>query len=924
VWFKLLGPFEIEADEPVSIPRRRERCLLAVLLLEQGRGVSASRLAELLWDGDPPSSARNALSTHVSRLRAALDPGLVRIDRSGSGYVLHTDPQRIDAHRFEDLVRQARDLPVPDRAPVLRSALALWRGRLLADLGSDQLRDWLGAGLEELRLAAVELRSEADLAAGRHTELIPELQCLVSTYPSRERFIADLMLALYRSQRQTDALAVYEDSRRVLADELGLSPGPELRELHERILRTDPVLDLPERITALGREPVSPPAPRQLPHDIANFTGRDAEVAALDALVPDERTAPTIVSIDGAPGTGKTTLAVHWAHRQAARYPEAQLYLNLRGYGPGEPVGPSAAAEILLRSLGIDGEQIPPGADERSALLRSSLAGRSVLMLLDNARDADQVRPLLPGTGSLVVVTSRSQLRGLSIRDGAHRVTLRRLPADQAVELLAGAVGVERVTAEPAAAARLAELCDNLPLALAIVAERAHRAGTLAEVVEALADEHARLDQLGTGEGDPHTDLRAALSWSYQALAADAAVMFRKLGLHPGIYVDLAGAAALADVPVPRAKAALDHLATVHLVEEPRWQVYELHDLVRLYAADLAVEYESEAERDDTVRRILSWYLHLTVSADRRLLPHRRRDFVAPHEPLRPPLEFADQAAAIDWFTAEYHCLRAVASWAVEHGYAEYGWRIALAMLTFIDRTVPVAEAVAFFELVHRAVKSDGDLVGTAYTLNALGAVQLGNDDPRRAWPYLEEALALFQRLGHRRGEAMLLGNIGLAASELGEYEAARYHFAVALKLCDQLAYPRGTVLNLDNLGVMHTATSEYAQAVRCHLRADEISRTLGDPLLDAINQHHLGRAYAGLGRISLSAKAFRESVARYRHLGNRRWAAIVLTDFATMLNKANHPTLARTMWQEALTTLTDLGDHRAEEVHKALSPTPH
>lgn len=918
--FKLLGTFEIEAGQPVSIPRRRERCLLAVLLLDNHRAVSADRLVDLLWDGVPPRAARSALSTHVSRLRAVLDGSLARIERSGPGYVVHTDPQRIDAHQFTELVRQARDLPVPDRAPVLGSALALWRGPLLADVASDLVRSRIGTGLEELRLEALDLRAEADLAAGRHREVVAELGELAAAHPSRERFTAHLMLALYRSGRQTDALAVFDESRRVLADELGLSPGPELRELHERILRTDPALDLPERIATVDQVPVPRPTPRQLPHDIANFTGRHAELSELDALVDVDRLAPTIIAIDGAPGTGKTALAVHWAHRVADHYAEAQLYLNLRGYGPGEPVTPAAAAEILLRALGVGAERIPPGADERSALLRGTLPCRNVLLLLDNARDADQVRPLLPGAGGLVVVTSRSQLRGLSIRDGAHRVTLRPLPTGQAVDLLATAVGPERVAAEPVAATRLVELCDHLPLALAIVAERAHRAGTLAEVVDALADERARLDHLGTGDDDPHTDLRVALSWSYQALDPDAAALFPKLGLHPAIHIDPAAAAALADVPVARAKAALDHLTTVHLAEEPRWQVYELHDLVRLYAADLAREHESDAERDAAERRVLSWYLHLAVSADRRLLPHRRRDFVAPYEPLRPPPDFADQAAAIEWFTAEYHCLRGVAISAVERGHVGYGWRIALAMLTYIDRTVPVDDAITFFETIHSAAEADGDLPGMAYTLNALGALLLGDGRTHSARSCFTSALALFQRLEHRRGEAMLFGNMGLACGELGEHVEARHHFNVALKLCDQLAYPRGTVLNLDSLGVTHTAVGEYHEAVQCHLRADAISRTLGDPLLDAINQHHLGRAHTGLGRVAAATRAFRQSIDRYRTLGNRRWSAIVLTDFADTLDRAGHPAIARGMWRQALATLTELGDQRARDVRTSLA----
>jgi DNA-binding SARP family transcriptional activator len=924
VRFRLLGPFEIMAGEPVSIPRRRERCLLAVLLLELGRPVADDRLIDLLWDGAPPPSAASALRSHISRLRAIVDSDDLRIGRQGQGYVAHADPEHIDAHQFQALVRQARTAPMPARAPMLREALALWRGPVLADIGSDLIRDRMGAGLEELRLEALDLRIDADLASGQHRALIPELRELVAAHPNRERFAGQLMVALYRSERQTDALRVYKEYQRVLADELGLYPGPELRRLHEQILRGDPELNLVGADRgALPATGATHQAPRQLPHDIANFTGRGAELARLDTLAGAGGSAggaaPTIVSIDGAPGTGKTTLAVHWAHRIAHRYPDAQLHLNLRGYGTGDPITPAAAAETLLRGLGVDGELIPSGAEERAALLRSRLAAYDVLILLDNARDSDQVRPLLPATGSLVIVTSRNQLRGLSIRDGAHRVTLSRLPADQAVELLAGAVGPDRVAAEPAAAARLVELCDHLPLALAIVAERTQRAGTLAEVVNALSDEQARLDNLGTGEDDPHTDLRAALSWSYRALGADAAATFRKLGLHPADDIGVDAAAALANMPVVRAKAVLDQLVAAHLVEQRRPHRYELHDLIRLYAADLAHIHASSAERDAAMHRVLDWYLHAAVNADRRLYPQRRRDFVAPYEPSTEPPEFADAAAATRWLALEYDCLRAVVDWATTHGCAGHAWRIAVAMTTFFNRTIPWSDGLMFYESVLRAVESAGDLTGMAYTLNSLGTQHFNRGDPGASLAVFERSLAQFQRLSHRRGEAMLLGNLGLVCGELGEHDQARRYAMLARTLCEELDYPRGTAMNLDNLGVTHTVAGEYDAAIDRLLQADAIYRELGDIEAHAGNQHHLGNAYAGLGESARSTRAFRESIGMWRAVGSRRWEAVVLTDFGRMLQDAGHSGLARRMWEAALVTMRELGDPRAPGIQAAL-----
>jgi len=921
VKFRLLGPFEIEADEPVSIPRRRERCLLAVLLLEQGRGVAAERLADLLWDGEPPSTARTTLRSHVSRLRAAVGSHGVRISRQGSGYLLRTDPASIDAHVFRMLVQEARELTEPDhRSKVLRSALDLWRGPVLADIATGLISDRLGAGLEELRLEALDQRISADLAAGLHRELIGELRELLATQPDRERFAAHLMLALYRSGRQGDALSVYDESRRLLASELGLSPGSELRRLHERILRADPVLELPERVSV--PEPAkSLGNPRQLPHDIADFMGRERELAALQSLASDGRAAPTIVAIDGAPGTGKTTLAVHWAHHIALRYPDIQLYLNLRGHSPGGPVTPAAAAETLLRAIGVHSELIPPSVEERSALLRSSLVGREVLMLLDDARDSDQVRPLLPGTDSLVIVTSRNQLRGLSIRDGAHRVTLQRMPPDQAIDLLAAAIGAERVAAERDAAVRLVALCDHLPLALAIVAERAHRAGTLAEVVSAL--EQARLDNLGTGADDPHTDLRAALSWSYRALHEDAAAMFRKLGLHPASDIGLETAAALADLPVPAAKATLDQLVAAHLVEQRRPSRYELHDLIRLYATEAAHHEETAGDQETAVRRVLDWYLHAAVSADEQLSPHRRRDFIEPYQPRTEPPALAGPLEAERWFEQEYDSLRAVTCWAAANGWASYTWRIALAMNTFVDRTIPWRDGVEFYQLAVRAAESAGEPVGQAYALNSLGSVHSKAGWTNEAKACFEQSRALFHELSHDRGEAMSMANIGLMYGNLGLHEEARRYAMLALELCAKLNYPRGTAQNLDNLGIALTVAGQYEQAVECHEQAHTINREIGDAASEAENLHHLGSAYAGLGDVPRSTRAFRTAVSIYRSLGSRRWEASVLIDFGKMLAGAGLPALARATLQSALGTMRDFGDPRARDIEAELAKLP-
>ncbi len=673
----MLGPWEIRVNwRAVAVPAGQLRVLLAVLLLSPSESVPIEDLVRCLWPDHPPSRPRETLHTYVTRLRKLLGADLIET-APGGGYRIRLAAEQIDLHRFRELMRWSRSARTEaDELRVLRDALRLWRGRPFGDLASSWLDREVLPRLTEEWFTATERRIDLELNQGRHPQLIAELWDLTQRFPTRESLWIRLITALHRSGRRADALDAYQQVRAILDDELGIDPGDQLALLQRAIL-----------LDGTG-EPEQPPThgPQELPHDIANFIVRGRELKALDAVGNKTRNgAPTIVAIDGAPGTGKTTLAVHWAHQIAHQFPDGQLFLNLRGYGPGRPLVPASAAATMLRSLGVDGEVIPAGLEERAALLRSTLAGRRVLILLDNARDAGQVRPLLPGTDCLVIVTSRNQLRSLSIRDQADRITVERLEQEQAVELLATIIGPEKASSERAAVHRLARLCDNLPLALAIVAERANRARLLAEVVAAVEDEKARLDQLATGEIDPHTDLRAGLSWSYGALRPDAAAMFRMLGLHAANDIGVETAAALADLTVPVARQCLDQLVAIHLVEQRRPDRYEFHDLIRLYAIDQATQHVRPAEREAAVRRVLDWYLHAAVSADSQLLPHRRHDLVSPYIPQRPPPQFREAAEAARWFAAEYECLRSIITWATANGWHEHAGRIAMAMTAYID-----------------------------------------------------------------------------------------------------------------------------------------------------------------------------------------------------------------------------------------------
>jgi DNA-binding SARP family transcriptional activator len=595
---RILGPLELRGPTgSAGLGGDKPRRLLGALALHASEVVTADRLVDLAWGESPPRSAHANLLTYLSSLRRALRPcaGL-SIEARPPGYRLLGDAQSLDWLRFLDLADAARQAHPADPGKaglLLREALGLWRGPVLADV-ADRLTPLQPriAALEEARLSAQVLCVEADLLAGRHAEVLGELAELTGGHPLHEQLRGQHMLALYRCGRPADALAVFHQLREQLRDELGVDPGPGLGRLYEAILRADPQLDhatapgVPEAAApASGARPVMPP--RQLPGGASAFTGRRDELGRLDEFLTGERDSVPVAVISGSPGVGKTALALRWAHRVQGRFPGGTLFADLRGYAP--EGAPRTAGEVLdgfLRALGV--RDIPAGEDERAAAFRTALDGKSVLIVLDNAASPAQVRPLLPGSpGCLVLVTSRSQLSGLAIREGAASVPLGPLAESEAVALLRRLLPGPRVDAEPGAAAGLARLCDGLPLALRIAAERAAiRPGLrLAELASQLSAERDRLDLLASADDEP-VAVRSAFSCSYSAVCGPGARMFRLLGLHPGADVSEGAAAALAGLPMTHARRLLDGLTGVHLVEEGPPGRFRLHDLLRLQPLD--------------------------------------------------------------------------------------------------------------------------------------------------------------------------------------------------------------------------------------------------------------------------------------------------------------------------------------------------
>jgi DNA-binding SARP family transcriptional activator len=604
--FRVLGPVQalVEGD-PVDLGDRKQRLVLAVLLLEANQMVSVGRLIRILWRDRPPATARRIVQTHVSRLRGTLTrlrhaapvPGLTRC---GEGYQLSCDPDRVDVHRFRSAVERARlSSEDQERVRILREALGLWRGPALADVVADETRQELCGGLEESRLAAVEERLDAELRLGHQDWLIDDLTELSARHPHRQRLVGQLMLALHRAGRTADSLRLYASYRGRLTDELGLEPSAELQRLHVRILRSEPgTTTVPQPRT--GRPPAgtaAPVRPRQLPADVSPFVGRDGYLARLEqVLAPGGEPPPAtpVALVSGMAGVGKTALVTHWAHIHADAYPDGQLYVDLRGHSTEAPLSEVEALAAMHSGLGVAAEKVPPRAQDAAALYRSLLSGRRMLVVLDDALGPELVRALLPGCATCaVVVTGRDRLAGLVARNGAKRIDLEPLELPEAAKLAVSTLST--APHDAAAVNTLVELCGRLPLAIRIAATQvADRDVDVATQVEAMTE--AGLMDLLQIEGDEDGSVPAAFSRSYAALPPPAAAMFRRLVAAGPAPLQATTAARLAGTTLDAAQRALRHLAAANLVSEQGTDRFSLPDLLRRYAASHLSHVDGQSE----------------------------------------------------------------------------------------------------------------------------------------------------------------------------------------------------------------------------------------------------------------------------------------------------------------------------------------
>jgi len=919
--FGLLGPLTVRrGGVEAPVPPGKQRVVLAALLLNANRLVGLDELAEALWGPRPPASARATMQNYVMRLRKSL--GDSRIATRPGGYLISVDPGELDVSRFETLLGSARaagrDGLWEQAADQAETALALWRGEPLADVDSDLLALRERPRLAELRLQALESRIDADLHLGHAGEVVGELRHLASAHPLREHFHGLLMQALYRDGRQGEALAAYQDARRVLIDELGTEPGADLRELHQRILTADSALETPEAARpAVGGRPSV--VPRELPRGIRDFTGREAELVALSGLLDPEageNAPPTVVisAIGGTAGVGKTALAVHWAHQMADRFPDGQLYVNLRGYDPGQPMPATDALAGFLRALGVPGPDIPAEEDERAARYRSLLAGQRILVMLDNAGDAQQVRPLLPGTpGCAVVVTSRDALAGLIVRDGATRLDLDLLPVADAVSLLQALIG-GRVDAEPEAAAALAARCCQLPLALRVTAElAAARPHTpLAELAAELAGQQQRLDALDVG-GDPRTAVRAVFSWSYRHLDPEAARAFRLAGLHPGADLEPCAVAALTASTAAQGRRLLEVLARAHLVQPTGPGRYGMHDLLRAYAAEQACAVDTEEQRHAALTSLFDYYLVAAAGAMDALHPaekHRRPRPPAPVRPVPPP---PAPAAARDWLDAERASLVAVTAHAAGHGWPGRAVTLAgiLSRYLRVDGHSPDAQAV--FADALQAARQTGDPAGQAQALRDLGVVDTWQDHHPQAVGKFRSALELYRQIGDRSGQAQTLHDLGIVAWRQGRAQEAIGHYQQALALSREIGDRLGEGRALINLGNIATRQGHHEHAAGHYRESLAIFREIGDRNAEAIALDNLGELLCREGRYRQAEDHLGPALAIFRELGNRHGEADVLQNLGYASRGQARFQEAAGFCRQALAIFGELGDRSGE-----------
>jgi len=944
--FAVLGPVRAwRGQVELEIGPKQQRALLAMLLIKAGQPVNLDDLVALLWEEDPPSSAVNSVHKYVGRIRrqleqdlASRDPGRWLVRHSG-GYRLMVDQGQVDLLVFRDQLGKAYSALAradTDTALALfQRGLSLWHGRCAEGAALTQRARAVLTAIDREYLTAVGAAADAAIAARRPEQVLPELRGAALSEPLNESLQARLILLLAAAGQQGAALAHYQEVREHLADELGVDPGKELRSAHERVLRQEvppagptggirPGATSAHPQSATGVQNPTPSTssgglatplvgPAQLPADLPTFAGRQEELARLAALVDSPAEAQrtiVIVAIDGMAGMGKTTLAVHWAHRVSDRYPDAQLYLNLRGFDARDPAtAPGDALRSLLFGLGVQEQQVPASVDARAALYRSLLTGRRVLVMLDNARDVEQVRPLLPsGPGNLVVITSRNLLSGLAAADGAHLVTLGLPSFEAARHTLARRIGADRVAAEPDAVGDIITHCGRLPLALAIVASRAAAFPDfpLAGLAADLRLGRGSLDAFDMV--DASSDARTVFSWSYHLLGSSAARLFRLLSLVPGMDVTVAASTSLLGVTPRAARSAMVELRSTSLVIEHIPGRFIFHDLIRAYAGELCDGTDTPAEREAARARILEYYLHSGYAAQVTLNTYREPIPPAAKSPGVTPESPLNSAAALSWFAAEHQALAAAVRLSANSTVGVPAWQLALTMQDYYSISGTYLDWLDTTEIALNAAREANDRAGQAHVLRSrAGAYNfLGRLD--EALEDLWLAQKLFTDLGHVGDDGYIHSALGMVYIRMGKPELALAHQRAALEIHRKAGNRRAEPLVGHEIGRALHSLGEYDAAISCLLEATGVAREIGalhdlSDGLTVIAEVHLSR-----GDHDRALDYVNEALGLSRQLGDLRGVGISLRALGDIRRALADDEGARTAWQEAYTIFDGLG----------------
>jgi DNA-binding SARP family transcriptional activator/tetratricopeptide (TPR) repeat protein len=924
MWFGLLGPLQVRVEDrelPVLAPR--QRVLLAALLLTPRLAVSSARLCDLVWDGRPPPGSAVTLRSYVKRLRQSLGPAAgARIVTAGHGYLIEAAADELDLVQYAALCQTGeaavRSAAWERAAELLGRAENLWRGRPLADIPCQELQTAEVPRLEQLRLQAIRGRIEADMHLGRCSSVVPELYALTAEHPLHEPFHHQLMVALYSSGRQADALTAYRGARDVLVQEVGVEPGADLRLLHQRILADD-------RHLLVGPGP-SRATPAQLPPDVSRFVGRAGELGELTRLAAGRAATgggSMIAVISGTAGAGKTALAVHWAHQVAGSFPDGQVFLNLNGFGPaGLPVTPSDAVRRILEAMQVPAARIPPGLQGQIGLYRTLVFERHVLVVLDNAKDADQVRPLLPGgAGCMTLITSRSPLTSLVALEGARPVTLDVLSRPEARLMVAGRLGSRYPDADFAATDQLIEACARLPLALAIAtALVATRPGqSIGTVAEEVARAGHQLDALTAG--DATASLRAVFTWSYQALTAPAARMFRLLAEHPGPDISAAAAASAAGLPPPQACAALDELTGSHLLNEHVPGRFAFHDLLRAYAAEQLRVIDGLAERHAAGLRLLDHYLSTAKGAAHALSPSRKLPDLEPAAPDVQPEVLAGEDRAMAWLRAEHQVLMRVISYAASAEFDRHAWHLPWVLTDFLDRDGHWHDWEASQRMALAAALRLDDVAAQAQAHRYIGRACFQLQDLAAAQDHLSRAFELQRQLGNPVAQASASLDLGQLHEHRGHVADALRSAQLSLSIYQSERYHLGEALALNNVGWYHALLGNYSEAFRWCRQALQLCRQTGYTLGEGHSWDSLGFAHQHLGQSAQAATCYRRALDIYRQLSVRYDEARVLDRLGDIAHLAGDLPGARRSWQAALDILAELDHPDSDELRAKLAP---